>query len=195
MIVVRGRCSRFTVEVFCNNAFCCLSPVSLSRLWPILLRERQGVARCEGGPCGEAKNPGPAHAERRRRVGDNVFSTFLDGLEADLKNDVTQLSPTMPTNSGATERFVGWSFTPLGVECHRAASRRLVLVGSKHNEFSSARDTSGCEQHFRVFDRSNNSGSPDGKTSFHCLFLEQDSSRTEPMLRLWCQNLLEALTP
>ena len=27
---VRGRCSRFTVEVFYNNAFCCLSPVSLS---------------------------------------------------------------------------------------------------------------------------------------------------------------------
>ena len=38
---------------------------------------------------GEAQNRGLAHAERRRRMSDSeVSSIFLDGFEADLRNDI-----------------------------------------------------------------------------------------------------------
>ena len=64
-----------------------------------------------------------------------MSSTFLNGFEADLSNDVTQLS-TVPASSGAIERFVGRSFTPVGVECHR-----LVLVGDLNTTNSPVQET------------------------------------------------------
>ena len=83
---------------------------------------------------GEAQNFGPVHANSE------VSSTFLDGLEADLRHDVTQLSPT-PASSGAIARFVGRNITPVGVEGHRAASRRLVLVGDLNTTNSPVPET------------------------------------------------------
>ena len=44
-------------------------------------------------------------------------------------------------SSGAIARFVGRSFTPVGVECHRAASRRLVLVGDLNTTNSPVQET------------------------------------------------------
>ena len=89
-----------------------------------------------------------------------VSSTFLDGFEADLRNDVTQLSPTVPASSSVIARIVGRSFrptqldtddvvplvdgvvdTPVSVECHRAASRRLVLVGDLNTTNSPVQET------------------------------------------------------
>ena len=128
-----GRCSHFVFEESHS---------------PVLVGQHRCVnVRCalyglRGVRVGEAQNPGPAHAKRRRRVSDSeVSSTFLDGLEADLRHDVTQLSPTVPASSGAIARFVGRNITPVGVEGHRAASRRLVLVGDLNTPNSPVPET------------------------------------------------------
>ena len=90
-----------------------------------------------------------------------ISSSFLDGFEADLRNDVTQLSFTVPASSGAIARIVGRSFRPtqldsddvvpfvdgvvdtgpFGMEYHRVASRRLVLVGDLNTTNSPVQET------------------------------------------------------
>ena len=160
-----GRCSHVVFEDS-------LAPVPLGQYRCVNVRG--ALYGLRGVRVGEAQNPGPAHAKLRRRVSDSeVSSTFLDGFEADLRNDVTHLSPTVPASSGAIARFVGRSFTPVGVECECSQPTFGVGWGSQHNEFSSARDPSGFECHPRVFDPSFNSGSPDGRTSFQCPLFER----------------------
>ena len=70
------------------------SPVPLGQYRCVF---RSALYGLRGVRVGEAQNTGPSHAKRRRWVSDSeVSSTSLDGFEADLRNDVTQLSPTVP---------------------------------------------------------------------------------------------------
>ena len=163
-----GRCSHF---VFKDSH----SPFPLGQYRCVNVR---ALYLLRGVRVGEAQNPGPSHPKRRRRVSDSeVSSTFLDGFEADLRCDVTQLSPTVPASSGATDRSVGRS-TPVGVECHRAASRRLVLVGDLNTTNSPVQETQVDVS--ATFASSIPATIPAQRAGFHCPFFERESSRTEP---------------
>ena len=94
-----GRCSHCVLEDS-------HSPVPLGQYRCVNVRG--ALYGLRGVRVGEAQNPGRSHAKRRRRgVSDSeISSSFLDGFEADLRNDVTQLSPTVPASSGAIARIV-----------------------------------------------------------------------------------------